>query len=373
MSKKILFISELVGLGGGETSLLNTAVEMQRKGYSVTVLVPARGEFVNELERHGIHVEIKASLFLTKKSLPLLPFILLKCIRFLLSHSFEIVHSNAMHSSFVFGLCCKAVRVPFFYTCHGQWYTLRYPLVLLLQWLCAQVIAVSKNVENNLLKQGFRSAKVKQIYLGIDTAKFACSRTVTNTVGDRRLVIGMIARFQKVKAQDLFVQCVDRLIRSGQGESLQFVMVGGNTFGNPEDATYTQEVYRYIEEHGLDKYIERLGERKDIPELLSRFDILVVPSRNESFGMVIVEAMAARCAVIASNCDGPTEIIQHNDNGLLFPVGQVEGLAQAIADLTQDRDRRRQIADRAYEYALKNYDIRHMVDEYLNLYNREHG
>lgn len=78
-----------------------------------------------------------------------------------------------------------------------------------------------------------------------------------------------------------------------------------------------------------------LGHRSDVPELMRKSDILILPSIEEGFGLVIAEAMGSGCVPLAS--DACTEICRHMENGLVHRVGDVETLAQQITMLNEDR------------------------------------
>ena len=81
----------------------------------------------------------------------------------------------------------------------------------------------------------------------------------------------------------------------------------------------------------------------------ARATVFVLPSRFEGFPNVLLEAMAAGCACIASDClTGPADLIRHGENGLLLPAeATVDDWVEAISGLLQDPDRRLQMGQRA--------------------------
>ena len=83
--------------------------------------------------------------------------------------------------------------------------------------------------------------------------------------------------------------------------------------------------------------------RADVPALLAGLDVVACPSFHEPFGMVIVEALAAGRAVVASDSGGPAEIIEHGASGLLFATGSSEALAAQLLALVGDPGRRRSL------------------------------
>lgn len=93
-------------------------------------------------------------------------------------------------------------------------------------------------------------------------------------------------------------------------------------------------------------------------EIYTSASILLMPTRmREPFGLVIIEAMAHRCAVIATNAYGPSEIISHEENGLLFRYEDYNDLFHNIEKLYFDRGLLKRLQDNAYDHASKNYSL----------------
>jgi len=88
-----------------------------------------------------------------------------------------------------------------------------------------------------------------------------------------------------------------------------------------------------IETLGLEKQIIMPGFLGDIPSLMLALDLFVLPSNNEAFGIVLLEAMANNRAIVGSNSGAIPEIVRHGENGLLFAPGDSDSLAEAILRL----------------------------------------
>src|SRR5208282_1162770 len=81
--------------------------------------------------------------------------------------------------------------------------------------------------------------------------------------------------------------------------------------------------------------VKMLGHRRDVPELMRKSDILVLPSIEEGFGLVCTEAMGSGCVPLAS--EACTDLCRHNENALVHAVGDVGALTKHITMLDQDR------------------------------------
>lgn len=113
------------------------------------------------------------------------------------------------------------------------------------------------------------------------------------------------------------------------GYNVHCLLVGGCVFGSKSDEEYYDSVRRYIKENHLDSSIFLLGERDDIPSVLKEIDYLVIPSDNESFGMIAIEALAVGTMVISTPNDGVSEILSYDEH-FLSETNNVIGLENII-------------------------------------------
>jgi glycosyltransferase involved in cell wall biosynthesis len=120
---------------------------------------------------------------------------------------------------------------------------------------------------------------------------------------------------------------------------------------------------------GLDGRLHLLGWRRDVPDLLAAFDVLVLTSRWEGLPRVIPEAIAASVPVVATAVDGSAEILQDGVNGFLAGPGDIDGIAARIARLLDDPALARRVATAA-QPLLHEFDIDRMVRRQEALYAR---
>ena len=115
--------------------------------------------------------------------------------------------------------------------------------------------------------------------------------------------------------------------------------------------------------------VEFLGLRDDVPALMQRYPIVVVPSVwDEAFGLVIIEAMAAGCVVVASRIGGIPEIITHEVDGLLVPAGDAEALAGAVERLLREPALMSRLALQAVATVRKRFLLTGIVRQYFEVY-----
>lgn len=121
--------------------------------------------------------------------------------------------------------------------------------------------------------------------------------------------------------------------------------------------------------HSIADRVHFLGVRADIPELLSASDIFVLASIWEGRPVAVMEAMAAGLPVIATAVGGVRELIQNGVTGLLVPSGEPGLLADAIASLIGDSERRRVLGEEARQVAAR-FSLDTMVYSYAELFER---
>ena len=216
-----------------------------------------------------------------------------------------------------------------YWTCHGQWYDFSEIKKYLIKKSNNHIFCVSTKVQESLIKMGFNNTSVS--YLGIPLEKYYNAepshlREQLN-IPKSSALIACVGRFQAIKGQLKLVKALKKIIDDGY--NVHCLLVGGCVFGSKSDEEYYDSVRRYIKENHLDSSIFLLGERDDIPSVLKEIDYLVIPSDNESFGMIAIEALAAGTMVISTPNDGVSEILSYDEH-FLSETNNVIGLENII-------------------------------------------
>ncbi len=177
---------------------------------------------------------------------------------------------------------------------------------------------------------------------------------VRRTWGDTP-VIGTMGRFVPKKGFDVFLRALALLKENGY----EFrVRIGG---GGKREAS----LKRLSRKLGLEGRVEFSGWVKDKQAFFDRIDMFCLPSHHEPFGIVLLEAMAQKLPVVATDTEGPMEIFRHGENGLIVPRADAESLAAALAALLEDESRARDLAGEGWRTAKLNYEMGHLA-QYLS-------
>ncbi len=128
-----------------------------------------------------------------------------------------------------------------------------------------------------------------------------------------------------------------------------------------------------LNKNDLDKikdrgFVEILGYQKDIPRLFAKSNIICLPSYREGFPKTLMEAAAARRAVITTNVPGCRDAIIPNKTGLLVPVKNSRALANAIEDLIKNSKKRLKMAKAGRELAEREFAIENIVNAHIKIY-----
>ncbi len=229
-----------------------------------------------------------------------------------------------------------------------------------------RIVAVSPAVKQSLITYEAISAKrIEIIFNGIDLAKF---ETVHNTKNIREklkiesdcFVLGMIARLSSEKDPVSLIQAISLV--ADKYPRVKLLLIG--------DGPRRRELEDLVFKLKLTDKVIFTGSRRDIPQLLSILDVVVLSTFYEGTSITLLEAMAASKPVIASSVGGNPAVIEDGVSGFLVSGGDCKALADKILQLLADSDLRRQLAKGGYQRALERFSLKQMVDAYESLYNQ---
>lgn len=197
-------------------------------------------------------------------------------------------------------------------------------------------------VVSDFVKDCFKEFNLKlfRVYNGIDVSKF-CKLEKGKfrkelDIDKNTFLIGTVSFFTPTKGHEVFIE-IAALIKKSL-TNVKFIVVGDNIWGGPITIKSLRE---FAKNKKIDKDILFMGKRNDVPSVLKDLDLFVSSSENESFGLVLLEAMASGVPVVARNLSGgPCEIVQSGDNGLIVDFSNKQDVANNIVSLLRDSQRR---------------------------------
>lgn len=218
-----------------------------------------------------------------------------------------------------------------------------------------KVISISKSVEEHVINRLKLSRKKSYLLFNaipskenIEDKKISVSRDKVNLL--------FVGRLVKQKSVDTLIQSLSIL----KDRNILLTIVG--------DGELNDELIQMSKKIGVDHLIKFVGIQQDVESFYSKADIFVLPSIWEGFGIVILEAFSAKLAVIASNIEGPAELIKNNENGLLFEPTNHKELADKIIILLDDVELRSKLANNAYKTFTNEFHINDYVKKLNQIY-----
>ena len=236
-----------------------------------------------------------------------------------------------------------------------------------LRWAIAlsrSVVVVQNSDDQEVLvrENVVTSAQVRLIAgSGVDVHQFV---PVDPPAGDP--IVMLVGRMLWDKGVGEFVDAVVRLKQ--RDVCARFVLVGRCDQGNPT-AIAEEQLQRWSQDHG----IEWWGHREDLPEVIGRATLVVLPSYREGLPKVLLEAAACGKAVIATDVPGCREAVQHQKTGLLVPVRDPVALADAIATLLNNHELRTVMGASGRDFVVREHSKEKIGRHFLDLYQERLG
>jgi glycosyltransferase involved in cell wall biosynthesis len=176
--------------------------------------------------------------------------------------------------------------------------------------------------------------------------------------GPSDLVVGSVANYKPRKGLELLIRVVARL-RTEQ-PNLRLVLVG--------EGTHRPVIESLVSELELGDVVRVHGRENDARRLYGAFDIFAHASETEGASNAVFEAAAAARAIVATRTGGIPEMVQHDQTGLLVPVGDIDGFARELLALAEDPALRERLGAAARARAVAVFGMDRMIAEFAALY-----
>jgi len=239
----------------------------------------------------------------------------------------------------------------------------RLKLALLRRWVDMN-IALSAEMEAELLAAGFPPQRVQRMVNGIDVAMFRPQSKKGMAkealgLGDKTVAL-FVGRLAPQKALPVLFQALRKAAEACP--ELHLVLLG--------DGPERPALERLAGELAIESKVIFVGNVSDVRGYLDAADIFVLPSEAEGISNALLEAMAAGLACIATSVGGSPEVLDNGSCGILLPPNRPDLLAEALASLVHDRDEAARLGWRARERILAHYSFDVVDRQYRLLYDR---
>ena len=352
--------------GGALVDLLNILARLDPTRYHATVLLSYGNEPMARLRRLGIEtVSLPLPSLRKGKSIPLLPSAVLRLRRLLRAREISLVHVNDADDAAIASMACRLVGIPCVAHMRSEMVPSKFRK-LYLQW-ADLLIAVSEGVRRHAIQGGLPQEKVVTVYSGIDlqqakAAGFGQEVRRAHGIAPETLVIGSVANIAPKKGYDVLIRAVAKARQ--EIDDVACLIVGA------DDRGLQAGLQRLGESLGLDGRLCFAGFQEEVFPYLDAMDLFVLASVDEGFGIVLLEAMACGKPVVATTVDGPPEIVEDGQTGLLVPPRDPDAMAKALVELLHDSERRARMGKQGQARVRTAFSLDSQMRTLIGLYDQ---
>lgn len=370
---RLLILNLYTEMGGGEHALCNMLSGFDTARVVPVMVFPHDGTFPRKTEEMGIETVIISYPVVMVKQM-IVPAVFIESLRasvrihrLLREKKIDVVQCSDLLSLLLLSLPLMIHRLPVVYSVIFFYEWTRMLIFNLMALMFVDVIVTnSVAVADDLREKTMMlSAKIETIHPGVDTTTFRPPAADETNLLKHELhidpsapLIGMIGRFDPAKGHSMFVQAASELHLSRP--DLHFVVIGGsmNRTLYPDIDAYRRSVLREAAWLSNEQRIAFLPYRENLPSLLRGIDVLVCPSENEGFGLVVLEALASGVPVVLSRSVGAWEAVRDMSGVHTVddptPSGFAEAMLAALTDPATRRSDTRAILQRDFNWNLSS-------------------
>jgi glycosyltransferase involved in cell wall biosynthesis len=353
----ILHIITALGYGGAEVLLKDLANEILKKhvDYQFHVIYfkdlnKIGNQFDKKVFIHHVPLNYKTLISLRKKIKQINP---------------DIIHTHLGHADFLGHSASIFLKAKKFCTMHNIWYKknfLDYVIFvgyfILFQIISprAKVISISKAV-NDHVKKWYKLSSKRNFLLYNAVSKNSHSQVQFSGKSEKEFIVLFVGRLSKQKNVQLLLKAFKVLNEEYPHTKLWIIGEG------EEEKKLKQLTHELM----LNNKVVFWGAKNEIDSWMKKANVLVLPSIFEGFGLVILEAFKNKLPVIASDIEGPQELIAHNQRGFLFETNNLAKLVECLCLVINHRNLNA-IIDNAYSFFLHFNSIETYAEKVLDLY-----
>ncbi|KPV39354.1 glycosyltransferase [Alicyclobacillus ferrooxydans] len=365
----VMYYSHSGDISGAEISLLLT---MQGLTRTRAILVAPNGELTDRAEKMGIRTIIQNSYRarMTRNPIKLLIGLLGTCaaglrLRKLVGELHpQIVHANSIRAGLIAILATIGRETKLVWHVRDQ-----LPLNVVGRWV-RRVAAyttdclffISNDIQKNFLSDMNRRVRSQVVYNGIELDAAPRRPSIRGDLGvsSDTFVVGVVGQIAPWKRQRDAITAFAQLRKSHP--KCELWIVGSPKF-RPENVVYEADLLDYAASLGVENEVRFFGFQEDVLSFMDEMDVLLVTSKNEPFGRVVIEAMLMSKPVIGTRGGGIPEIIADGVTGFLVQTGDTEMMANLLDWLQRNVSLRTNLGRAGYERVVSHFSIQRTCAE----------
>jgi len=353
--------------GGLEMISLETANKLRDRGINVKILCSKDSRLEKEAINHGFET---VSVFGKNKNIPSS---IIELKKYLKDSNINVIHSNHSHDLWVITPALKLAgsKAKLFLTKHMASGVKKTDLFhRYLYKRVNKVFAISNYIKTSVKNTTpVKDENIILLPVGIDMKRFDKNKynpvEIKRSLGlpEDKIMIGIAGRMTPGKGHEEFLEAAKMLNVEFPGK-LFFLVIGNASFGEEK---YEESILKLSETLGLQN-IKFTGYTAEPEKIMTVLDILSFPSHDESFGRVLLEAMALGIPTAASGYAGVLDITIENETGLLFEPKNANSQAEELSKLIKDDELREKFSLNGKKRAEEVFTFDIMTDNLIKLY-----
>lgn len=325
-------------LGGGEYSFVDLLSRLPPR-WEVLALAPQEGELSSRLHALGIETKVLPLPPMRPQSLHRVLSGLAGYLRLCAKYRPRLIYANGSRAAFYGGIAGRLLGLPMVWHCRMADPDIYLDFVL--TRLSSRIVANSQATARRFglpLRE-----RVKVVHNGLDLQWLCANQPVKPPLIEPGWkVILVVGRLSKWKRHDLAISAFEQVAEAAP--ELHLICIGDR---DPLDEAWQVELQERTRRSAFSNRIHWVGHVDDVRPWYRAASLLVLPSQNEPFGRVLVEAMACGVPVIATRGGGVPEIVRDGKDGLLVDPGRADEMAEAILRVLGDDILRAELTDSA--------------------------
>lgn len=353
--------------GGAESVVIELCKEQIKRNNIVEVLHFGNPWLAEKCRLNNINI-VRVPFYFLYKSIYTLPLFSILFSIFLLTRRLDIIHTHLFDTVLPTVPASLITRIRHIATLHDVYSIennrIRHTILKYAAVFGTTLVAVSNQIINHLYDYGV--VKKDSVFLvrnGVDLNKFSPITNQHNTNNrlrnnEGKIVIISVGRLVPIKGFDNLLYAYAQICK--QTNKTMLLIVG--------DGPEMEKLSSLASNLGISERVEFLGQRDDMPELLSNSDIFALASLSEGLSCSIIEAMASGLPIVATHVGGNNELVKNDVNGFLVPDGNTNHLANKLMGLILNDEKRQKLSSMSHSIATQEFSTESMCNKYEELY-----
>lgn len=356
--QNILFFTRTMGLGGTENVILQLC-EIFKPLVNKIVVCSCSGVNVRELQKLGInHYEITD---IENKSPITIISNIKKINEIIKNEKITVVHTHHRMAAFYVEFMKLYKKCICINTCHNTFYNKK--LLTKFAYKHINLITCGEMVKKNLVEYFYMpSDRITVIHNAVKSfdGKITPDPIIEKMRKDNCFIVGNIGRLSEQKGMEYYIRAIPGVIN--KHPNTKFLVVG--------DGEDKEKLISLVRQLRIEDYVVFMGYRKDIQNIMSQIDLIVLSSLWEGLPLTPIEAFSVGKTIIATAVDGTVEVIENGKCGFMVEPKEPEQITERIIWMIEHPEERKSLEREAKRRYKQEFSIKRLSNAYIDFYGR---